>query len=224
VILVDTGIGGPLDDFEAFPLVARSVEDALADHGLDVADVTGVITTHLRRDYFGHNAVFKHLPFYLQNAELERARKEEEAHLAEWFEFAGARFELLDEEAEVLPGVKVLPTPGHTIGHQSILVEGSAPCLLVGDAAFNQEIWGSGDSFSPDHPSFAGQVQTGDFDMWRDSLARLRSFEVETVHFCHDSHIIGREGPGQPPLRSSGKADSSGTAWGDGGAPTSSGK
>ena len=33
-----------------------------------------------------------------------------------------ARFELLDGDADVLPGLSVIATPGHTVGHQCVLV------------------------------------------------------------------------------------------------------
>src|SRR5580700_6785373 len=48
-------------------------------------------------------------------AELARAQRES-PELCEWFGFAGARFELLDGDAEVLPGLAVIATPGHTEG------------------------------------------------------------------------------------------------------------
>jgi N-acyl homoserine lactone hydrolase len=216
-ILVDTGIGGTLSDFEAFPMVARAVEDALADHGLEVADIKAVITTHLHQDHFGHNVVFKHLPFYLQAKELDRAR-EQEGHLTEWFDFAGANFELLEGDAELLPGVEVIATPGHTIGHQSVVVGGEDPVLLVGDAAFTIDIWEDPDGFDQSHPAFAGQVQTGDLDLWRDSVKRLREVAQERVHFCHDSHVAGAPNTGQPPLRTSGDTSGEQTAWKEGGA------
>src|SRR5438477_636943 len=44
---------------------------------------------------------------------------------------------LVDGEAEVAPGVRVVPTPGHTAGHQSVLIgaaEAGAPqALFLGD-------------------------------------------------------------------------------------------
>ena len=57
----------------------------------------------------------------MQRAELSRAERED-PELRDWFGFAGARFELLDGDAEVLPGLSVIATPGHTAGHQCVLV------------------------------------------------------------------------------------------------------
>src|SRR6201999_23572 len=103
-------------------LVVRSVDDALGDHGLSVSDVTHVLTTHLHQDHYGQNVVFRKVPFFLQRIELERAKL---AHpeLINYFDFAGARFELLDGDLELVEGVHAVATPGHTSGHQSILIE-----------------------------------------------------------------------------------------------------
>src|ERR1700744_356132 len=136
--LVDTGVGGPQggqgdwrggerggggpqgvqDDWRAVNVAAA---DALAGLDLSPADISLVINTHLHFDHCGQNAVFKHAPFYVQRAELDRARRES-ADLAGWFDFMGARFELLDGDTEVLPGLEVITTPGHTSGHQSVVV------------------------------------------------------------------------------------------------------
>ncbi len=58
-------------------------------------DIGLVINTHLHFDHCGQNAVFKHAAFYVQSAELARARRES-PELAGWFDFMDARFELLD--------------------------------------------------------------------------------------------------------------------------------
>jgi N-acyl homoserine lactone hydrolase len=218
VVLVDTGLGGPLNDFKSFPLFARTVDDALADHGLAVADVTAVITTHLHQDHFGHNVVLKGKPFHIQHTELERGR-EQEAHLADFFDFAGAKFEELEGDAEVFPGVKVIATPGHTSGHQSVLVEGDKRVLLTGDAAFGIDIWDDPDGFDESHGSWSGQIQNVDPEVWRDSLHRLRKLEPDLVHFCHDGHVVGNPATGDSPIPvPSDDEAASEKAWGPGGA------
>jgi N-acyl homoserine lactone hydrolase len=71
-----------------------------------------------------------------QSAELDRARRESPA-LASWFDFMDARFELLNGDAEILPGLSVVTTPGRTAGHQSVVVRtGNGVEVLIGDAAY----------------------------------------------------------------------------------------
>src|SRR3989441_2282324 len=139
-ILVDTGVGWPDDMLKDWKIVNRHAADAMAEHDLSPADVRIVINTHLHFDHCGQNAVFKQAPFYIQRPELERARKDGET--VEWFDFAGARFELLDGDAQIADGVRVVATPGHTIGHQSVFVDaGGAADVMIGDAAYNADIY-----------------------------------------------------------------------------------
>ena len=135
--LVDTGVGGPDDLLSDWRVVNRSAADALAGIGMSPADIGLVINTHLHFDHCGQNAVFAHAPVYVQRAELARAQREA-PQLCDWLGFMNASFELLDGDAEILPGVSVITTPGHTEGHQSVVVrtgDGSAD-LLTGDAAY----------------------------------------------------------------------------------------
>ena len=60
------------------------------------------------------------LPIHCQRRELETARTTDYT-VPELVDFAGARYELLDGEAELAPGVHVIPTPGHVDGHQSVV-------------------------------------------------------------------------------------------------------
>src|SRR5205814_1138365 len=119
-ILVDTGVGYPEALVKEWKVVNRHVADALAEHDLSPADVRIVVNTHLHFDHCGQNAVFKHAPFYVQRAELDRARKENDI-TNQWFDFAGAKYELLDGDAEIAEGVRAVATPGHTVGHQSVI-------------------------------------------------------------------------------------------------------
>ncbi|HLZ94041.1 MAG TPA: N-acyl homoserine lactonase family protein [Candidatus Dormibacteraeota bacterium] len=192
-ILVDTGVGYPDDLIKEWRVVNRHAAEAMAEHGLSPADVRIVVNTHLHFDHCGQNAVFKHAPFYVQRSELDRARREETA-TSEWFDFAGARFELLDGDVEVAEGVRVVATPGHTIGHQSVLVEADdggggqgGQAVMIGDAAYTADIYAAGDE--ADLTKWRGQYQ--DRESWSGSLRRLREMHPHAVHFCHDTRVLG---------------------------------
>ncbi|HZQ49508.1 MAG TPA: N-acyl homoserine lactonase family protein, partial [Candidatus Dormibacteraeota bacterium] len=178
-ILVDTGVGNDDEIIREWKVVNRHAADALAEHDLSPADVRIVINTHLHFDHCGQNAVFKHAPFYVQRAELDRARRESPA-LSGWFDFMGARFELLDGDAEILPGLSVIATPGHTVGHHCVVVEtgDGPPDLLIGDAAYTpREYTGPLDQKLP-------PGQAADRPSWEASIGRVRSMTPSRVHFC----------------------------------------
>ena len=182
--LVDTGVGGPQglqDDWRAVNVAAA---DALAGLDMSPADISLVINTHLHFDHCGQNAVFKHAACHVQRAELERARRES-SQLADWFDFAGARFELLDGDTEIVPGLSVMTTPGHTVGHQSVVVRGAdGDDLLIGDAAYTPKLYaGPADQKLP-------PGQAADRDQWEASRDRIRSTEAARVHFCHHTDVI----------------------------------
>jgi N-acyl homoserine lactone hydrolase len=185
-ILVDTGVGWPDELVKEWRIVNRHAADALAEHDLSPADVRIVINTHLHFDHCGQNAVFRHAPFYVQRAELERARREETV-TSEWFDFAGARFELVDGDAQIADGVRVVATPGHTEGHQCVLVENAdGDALMIGDAAYTSDIYREGDQ--ADLSKWRGQF--ADREAWSASLHRLQDMRPHVVHFCHDTAVV----------------------------------
>ena len=183
--LVDTGVGGPQRWLDDWRVVNRSVADALDELGMTPGDIGLVVNTHLHFDHCGQNAVFKHAAFYVQRAELDRARVESPM-LTDWFDFMNARFELVDGDAEVLPGLRVIATPGHTVGHQSVLVasaDGQSD-VLVGDAAYTPRQYL--DPATDDLPD----GQASDVDAWRASVASIKAAAPDRVHFCHNTEII----------------------------------
>ena len=102
-------------------------------------EVALVVNTHLHFDHCGGNRLFPGIPIHVQRRELEAAR-EPDYTIPEWVEFEGATYVELDGEAEIVPGVRVLPTPGHTPGHQSVLVDTDDGLVVVaGDVAYRWE-------------------------------------------------------------------------------------
>jgi N-acyl homoserine lactone hydrolase len=183
-VLVDTGCGGPEEVLNDWRVVNRSVADALAGLDMTPADIDLVINTHLHFDHCGQNAVFSHAPCYVQRTELDRAKRES-PDLYDWFGFMNARWELLDGDIEILPGLSVITTPGHTVGHQCVVVAtGGQADLLIGDAAYTPHQFAG----PPDQDVLPGQASN--LAAWRGSLDRIRSLEPDRVHFCHHTDII----------------------------------
>ncbi len=135
MFIFDTGIGGPHPEVdEHFGPQRRSLIGALAAEGIDPADVTGLASCHLHFDHCGGNALFPGRPVHVQEWEYHAAH-EPDYSIPEWIDFPGARYELLDGEAEVAPGLRLVPTLGHVLGHQSLVAEvAGGPVVLAGQA------------------------------------------------------------------------------------------
>ena len=155
LVLVDSGIGNKEDEkFREIYGVENEghptrVEDALRAAGFAPEDVDVVLSTHLHFDHAGGNTMrddngtivptFPRARYLVQRGELEFARRKNERirasypmHNIEPVVSAGLQ-DLVEGETEVTEGLRVLPTPGHTPQHQSVLVQsdGETACFLA---------------------------------------------------------------------------------------------
>lgn len=180
VVLVDTGCGGPDEVLRHYKVVNRTVADALADHGLAPIDVTMVINTHLHFDHCGQNPAFAHAPLLVQRAEHERIVRARD-DVSAWIEASRMTFELVDGSRALAPDLRIVASPGHTSGHQSVVATtGRGIELFIGDAAYTRAVW---------EKAGAGRLPEGqaeDVETWRGSLANLKALAPARVHFCHD--------------------------------------
>ena len=152
LVLVDTGLGNKEDPkfLDIYGVEngglegATQLEDALASAGFLPTDVRWVINTHLHFDHAGGNTTIdpelendprRHVRPTFPNATyvVERGQPPPPRHTNERtrasylppnFEPVAAahRWQLLEGDAEVLPGIAVRLTPGHVPFHQAVLV------------------------------------------------------------------------------------------------------
>jgi N-acyl homoserine lactone hydrolase len=131
-VLVDTGMT------ELHPAVAdmdpRLIP--LSTQDLDLAGIDVVVNTHLHFDHRGGNHLLAGRPIYVQRRELDDARSEDDYTIREWVEAPGVRYVPVDGELKLLPGLRLVPAPGHTRGTQVVVVEtGGRPVVVGGDMA-----------------------------------------------------------------------------------------
>jgi N-acyl homoserine lactone hydrolase len=108
----------------------------LDEQGFDLAGVDMVVNTHLHFDHCGGNHLFAGKPIYVQRQELEDARRLDDYTIREWVDAPGVEYVPVDGELELLPGVRLLPAPGHTRGIQVVVVDtGEHPTVIAGDVA-----------------------------------------------------------------------------------------
>lgn len=164
-VLVDTGIKEP------HPAVA-DMDPRLrpwTEQDVDVAGVDIVVNTHLHFDHCGGNHLFAGRPIYVQRRELDDARNQDDYTIHEWVDPPGVRYEPVDGEHELLPGVRLVPAPGHTPGSQIVVVQagesGGRPVVIAGDTA----VWFA----ELDEPHTEGQ-------------RRILALEPEMVWLAHE--------------------------------------
>lgn len=139
LVLVDTGIG-PVDSPAArwAPVPGRLPEE-LAAADMAPEDVDTVVMTHLHTDHIGWSVVGAGTPFF-PNARYLLQRAEDEAVVAINPELrerlldplrAAQQLRLLEGDTPLAAGLTVLATPGHTPGHQSMLVTSDDEAVLI---------------------------------------------------------------------------------------------
>lgn len=159
--LVDTGIPASLigaGTCEPWYLASCRITAAddpvarLGELGLAAKDIDAIIATHFDFDHVGRNDAFGPLgaDVYVQRSHLGAALSDPERYPAELWNVPGLRWQRLDGDVEIEPGLKVIRTDGHAEGHQSVVVStADGWVILAADAIDNQ---GFVDSRSfPDH-------------------------------------------------------------------------
>jgi N-acyl homoserine lactone hydrolase len=186
VLLLDTGLGIADDETETWYSPRRlPIADALSTTGLVLDDVSLVVNCHLHFDHIGGNPRFAGRPLFCQRGELETARAGDYT-VPELVDFAGASYELLDGEAEIAPGVHVIPTPGHVDGHQSVVVvcdDGSV--VLAGQAHDTASQW-SADALAARASGLGHTPPLPEPSPW---MARILAFDPRQVVFAHDAAV-----------------------------------
>lgn len=147
-VLVETGIGDRISDkvraMRAYegPWIVPALQKA----GFDPASVDAVVVSHLHFDHAGGvlqadgGLAFPRASFVAQLAEWEiamgdnprlvAAYDQPELRLVRDLGLGG----IVEGEAEIVPGVSVIPTGGHSAGHQGVLIRGKDETIaFVGD-------------------------------------------------------------------------------------------
>lgn len=189
VFLFDNGVGFGDAQIEAtFEPRVRPIEELLEEHGIALADVNGVANCHLHFDHSGQNIRLpKGVPIFVQRAEWAMLH-EPDYTIASWIDVPGLTYELLDGETEVAPGLRLIPTPGHSPGHQSLGLETSeGTVLLAGQAVRSKAEWDGATG-----PETSGRPSAPDPDAYEHSVDRLRALDPISVHFAHDPAIWER--------------------------------
>jgi len=147
-VIVETGHGQKYDAKERGFFAIDPTHwllTAMQDHGIDPTTISDVVLSHLHFDHAGGltmecdgvlGPTFTMAAVHVQRREFDDARANfgvmTNTYREENFkpiDEAGA-WHLLDGEGAILPGLRAIPTPGHTRGHHSIVIEGADRTLV----------------------------------------------------------------------------------------------
>jgi len=192
-IVVDTGVGRdqPFIDQLYAPFV-RDIDGAITAVEIDPRSVVAVINSHLHFDHCGQNPSYygTKIPVYVQQEEI-RAAKEPFYTVAEWADVPADLLRAVRGDEVITEGVRILATPGHTKGHQSVVIEADEGTIVI--AA--QAVWDIAE-FHAEAASLAN-VDAADLrDAAIASIRRLKAIGPVLAYFSHHRGILRR--PARP--------------------------
>jgi len=193
LVLVDSSFRSVHDAQAMQGLTARrsasqTLEHQLGLHGINTQAIDYLIHTHIHMDHAGQDDQLPNARILVQRAELQNAAAPDmypipfydRLNVARLVDPLWHRVEILDGEAEPLPGIRCVPMPGHTPGHQAVYIDTeSGMSIVCGDAAMNVAT------------NVEGLVAPGFLDSMADTMKGLRKLKREGKHILptHDPDV-----------------------------------
>lgn len=183
-LLFDTGMGSNPEVDAHYRPRRTDLRAALMTAGSNLARITHVANCHLHFDHCGGNPLLAGRPVFVQAGELAEARSTADYTLPLLLD--GGCFEELVGEVEVLPGVFLVPTPGHTVGHQSLVVRRADGVVILAGQSHD-----TATEYAAEHLSWRAHAAGHDEPLpqvspWMD---RLQDFDPRAVYFAHDHSV-----------------------------------
>jgi 4-pyridoxolactonase len=147
LIMFDTGYDlDVVNEFLPFELPEQTDQQVLPAQlelcGFKPEDVGVLVNSHLHFDHCGGNRYLTNATVWMHEAEIREARSPEPFERLGYadrnWDHSDAKFNLIQGDVTVADGVHLFYTPGHTIGHYSLLVEmdGRGPMMFMADVSY----------------------------------------------------------------------------------------
>ena len=188
-IVVDTGVGRShafIDEMYAPTVV--DLDQALMGVGIEPTSVEAVVNSHLHFDHCGQNPMYygTNVPVFVQAEEVEAAR-DRSYSVSAWAKVPDPQLRAVRGDEVIAEGVRLVSTPGHTRGHQSVVVETDDQVVVI--AA--QCVWDI-DEFTNEEASPANVDSEELRDAAVASIRRLKSLDPVVAYFSHHCAVYRR--------------------------------
>lgn len=205
LLLVDTGMAYTerADRYHhhgSYQPEGMAIAEQLAKLGYQPEDIGIVVFTHLHWDHCFYMEKFTNAEFYVNRREYEFAmdpiplyyKSYEAPQLGITRPFEGIPMKLVEGETEIMPGVRVFETPGHSVGHQSVEIDTEdGKYICCGDAIF---IMDNTKPIEKLHYDITPPNRFSDIvAVWKSiRLIKERSESLEHILTCHDREMLDR--------------------------------
>jgi N-acyl homoserine lactone hydrolase len=187
-IIIDTGIGELPEKYRKFHTVKRKPNEVLRAqlqrYNLKPRDIDVVINTHLHFDHCGNNKDFTNAKFYVHADELRYAyapdRFQRASYIQDFFD-VNVEYVPIHGSHRITEDVRITATPGHSIGHQSVVIrKDEKNYVYCGDAAPLRE--------NLERRNIPGVLYRSDQAL--QSIDKLRSIENAVYIYSHDNEQL----------------------------------
>jgi glyoxylase-like metal-dependent hydrolase (beta-lactamase superfamily II) len=188
VILFDTGTSDDHDYVnELYQPVITPIVEALNDIGVDERDVVAIVNSHLHFDHCGQNRSLPWAAVWAQADEYQLIDSPRYT-ISDWATVEPSRLRLISGDTDLAEGVRIISTPGHTPGHQSVLVQSHGVTTVIGgQCCYTCAEFETGSPAPEDVHDESWMAPA------RASIERLMSFDPDVVHLSHDRAIWSKQ-------------------------------
>jgi N-acyl homoserine lactone hydrolase len=194
-ILVDAGAAAEKMLSKGLPVEQiASPDEALKKVGITPDEIDLVICTHLHIDHNELGRLYKNARFIVQKAELEATLNPHPVEAPPCVPkdaLDGLDFEVVDGDTQVVEGVRILSTPGHSRGGQSPLIETEMGKVIISGLCTTRHNFEPPEKVAKFMPVIPPWIHL-DVRQAFDSLMRIKS-EADIIIPLHDTELVWRD-------------------------------
>lgn len=181
-LLFDTGLGAESSEVDHVigPITRYPLGEAIESLDREMGDIAAVVNCHLHYDHCGGNPLFPGVPIFVQSGDYNAGLN---FYIPDRVDFPGVDLRVLNGEEQIMQGMRVVPTPGHTPGHQSLVIDDrDGRVVLAGQAAYT-----SAEFADPEAEPARGFRTASDGQAFLHSIAQLKALNPRRIYFSHDA-------------------------------------